>query len=243
MEIPNENEIRALARGAAAFYPGYPTVFEMGGQTAKYLALDVEAGNGHSGILDYGQSGDCAAGTGSFLDQQAIRLKFDIKEVGAVVAAAAKSAKIAGRCSVFAKSDMIHAQQKGFKPEEILKGLCEAVARNYKSSIVKSKKINLPVLFVGGVAANSGVAEAIRHVFNLKPADFYVPASYAWLPALGAALAEKDSNQNRGFPDLGPLDKWSARQENLSTNSRPLSMKKVISFRDQQPHNQAKTAK
>ncbi len=156
LHINVDNEFRALARGASALYPGFPTVFEMGGQSSKYISVGSGEEGGHPGIVDYEKSGDCAAGTGSFLDQQAVRLKYKVDEIGEIVTRAEKSAKIAGRCSVFAKSDMIHAQQKGYKPEEILKGLCEAVARNFKSSIIKSKRIKTPVLFVGGVAKNRG---------------------------------------------------------------------------------------
>jgi predicted CoA-substrate-specific enzyme activase len=189
LNINTENEFRALARGASLLYPGYQTIFEMGGQTSKYILLDEKGVKGAASIKDYGKSGDCAAGTGSFLDQQAGRLKYDINEVGDIVTGAEISAKIAGRCSVFAKSDMIHAQQKGYKPDEILKGLCEAVARNYKSSIIKSKKIKTPVLFIGGVAQNTGVRNAIQSIFKLDDDTLHVPKYFAWLSALGAARA------------------------------------------------------
>ena len=75
------------------------------------------------GILDYSSSGDCAAGTGSFIDQQASRLLYQVEEVGAAACRANCAARIAGRCSVFAKSDMIHAQQKGYTTDQILRGL------------------------------------------------------------------------------------------------------------------------
>ena len=64
-------------------------------------------------------------------------MRYSVEEVGEVVAHAGCAARIAGRCSVFAKSDMIHAQQKGHAPPEILRGLCDAVARNFKSSVVQ----------------------------------------------------------------------------------------------------------
>jgi activator of 2-hydroxyglutaryl-CoA dehydratase len=56
---------------------------------------------------------------------------------------------------VVAKSDMIHAQQKGYSPAEILRGLCDAVARNFKSSIVKGRTVAAPVAFIGAVSQNS----------------------------------------------------------------------------------------
>ncbi len=231
--INHENEFRAIATASGMLYSDFPTVFEMGGQSSKYLALARDVENNTTGIIDYEKSGDCAAGTGSFLDQQACRLRFKVDEIGDIVAGAERSAKIAGRCSVFAKSDMIHAQQKGYQPAEVLKGLCEAVARNFKSSIVKSRIIRKPVLFVGGVAANSGVVAAMREVFKLQEAELVVPEFFAWLPAIGTALAEQRSADHSGLPDISRLKD---NQKTVFVNtafSAPLSMDNVILLRDQ----------
>src|ERR1022692_1217991 len=103
-----ENEFRAIARMIGSVYPPVRTVFEIGGESSKYIRLEG------SNIVDYDRSGECAAGTGSFLDQQALRLQYSVEEAGKVACTAQCAARIAGRCSVFAKSDMIHAQQKGY---------------------------------------------------------------------------------------------------------------------------------
>ena len=76
--IKNENEFRAIASAAGMLYPGFATVFEMGGQSSKYLALVRDLENDRTSIADYEKSGDCAAGTGAFMDQQASRLKYPI---------------------------------------------------------------------------------------------------------------------------------------------------------------------
>ena len=115
-----ENEFKAIARGLTGLHPDVVTVFEMGGETSKFLRLDTDGTTGRTGIVDYQTTGDCAAGTGSFIDQQASRLLYEIEDVGDIVIAAGRAANIAGRCSVFAKSDMIHAQQKGYQPPEVL---------------------------------------------------------------------------------------------------------------------------
>ena len=138
-----ENEFKAIARMIGACYPHVRTVFEIGGESSKYIRLENGA------IADYDRSGECAAGTGSFLDQQATRMQYSVEEVGSVVCTASCAARIAGRCSVFAKSDMIHAQQKGYSPAEILRGLCDAVARNFKSSIVKGRRVVAPAALIG----------------------------------------------------------------------------------------------
>ncbi|MFQ5818093.1 MAG: acyl-CoA dehydratase activase [Terriglobia bacterium] len=225
-----ENEFKAIARAIGVFYPEVHTVFEMGGENSKYLALDGVAISGQLGIVDYSSSGECAAGTGSFLDQQASRLQYRVEEIGDVVCRARCAACIAGRCSVFAKSDMIHAQQRGHTTDEILKGLCEAVARNFKSSIVKGKPVLPPVAFVGGVAQNRGVLEALRQVFRLQAGDIFVPDLYAWLGALGAAFLEHQDRRKRALQSIGRLQQQPVQKKHAAWP--PLSLENVVLLRD-----------
>jgi predicted CoA-substrate-specific enzyme activase len=197
LDATYENEFKAIARGLAGLHPDVVTVFEMGGETSKYLRLDTDGTTGRTGIADYQTNGDCAAGTGSFIDQQASRLMYEIEDVGDIVIAAGRAANIAGRCSVFAKSDMIHAQQKGYQPPEVLKGLCDAVIRNFKGTITKGKIVEPPVAFIGGVAANQGAVQAVRDAFDLSDDQLFVPELYAWMGAVGAALIEVDAAAER----------------------------------------------
>ncbi len=233
LEVNYENDFRAIARGVGELYPHVRTVLEMGGQNSKYILVERDLETERVGIADYEKSGDCAAGTGSFIDQQAVRLKFQVEEIGAVVDAVEKSAKIAGRCSVFAKSDMIHAQQKGYSPAQILKGLCEAVARNFKSSVIKGRKLEKPAVFVGGVAANSGVAQAMRETFRMDADEMFVPEYHAWLGAIGAALAERDALKKSGCPDLEALFSQGGSGDGAFPVSDKLSMENVVELRDE----------
>ncbi len=186
LEASFENEFKAISRGISALHPGTRTIFEMGGETSKFIRLEVGEEARCAGIADYQTNGDCAAGTGSFMDQQASRLLYDIEDVGDIVLDAGKAASIAGRCSVFAKSDMIHAQQKGYEPPEVLRGLCDAVMRNFKGTIAKGKVVEAPIAFIGGVAANKGAVQALREAFSLDDGDLFVPAFHAWMGAVGA---------------------------------------------------------
>ena len=225
-----ENEFKAIAKGIEVLYPKVRTVFEMGGMSSKYLLLEEDPETGRIGIVDYSTNGDCAAGTGSFMDQQAKRLRFSVEEIGDIVMRTDRSAQIAGRCSVFAKSDMIHAQQKGYKPEEILKGLCEAVARNFKGAITKGKPILKPVIFIGGVAANKGIAEAIREVFGIEPEEFIIPEEYAWIEAIGAAWISLE--EEMGHYDLESAQEILDRSESPFPTNPPLTLERVLLLRD-----------
>jgi predicted CoA-substrate-specific enzyme activase len=186
--IPYINEFKATSYGAVFLQPDTQTVLEIGGDGSRYLRVQAESGSHRPAILDYERNGDCAAGTGSFIDQQAARLRYAVEDIGALVLTAETTANIAGRCSVFAKSDMIHAQQRGYSPAAIFKGLCEAVVRNYKGTVLRGKTIKPPALFVGGVAANAGVVQAMRHILNFTEQELIVPELHAFVGALGCAL-------------------------------------------------------
>ncbi|MBF8257708.1 MAG: CoA-substrate-specific enzyme activase [Actinobacteria bacterium] len=184
-----ENEFRCLVKAVSATHPDVRTIFEMGGENAKVIRLEPGGKGEAARVKDYDTNGDCAAGTGSFIDQQANRMHISVEEIGDRVARVATSARIAGRCSVFAKTDMIHAQQKGFSPEEILKGLCEAVARNFKSNINKGKDPVPKVALAGGLFMNQGVIRAIQDTFGFGADDVVVPRGFAHMSAIGAAIA------------------------------------------------------
>ena len=230
-DAPFENEFRALARAVQAFYPEVRTVFEMGGENSKYIRLGNALGKEKLEILDYQSSSECAAGTGSFIDQQASRLLYEVEDVGTAARDANCAARVAGRCSVFAKSDMIHAQQKGFLSDQILRGLCEATARNFKSSIVKGRKVPTPVAFVGGVALNAGVRNALQQAFKLRDADFVVPDLHCWITALGAGMLAAESDGNGRAKRSRLFANASANVAEEFPTVDPLSLDQVILLR------------
>ena len=192
LDVGHENEFLAIVKGIGALYPKAKTVFEMGGENSKLI--DLEPGDdGFMGINDYATNGDCAAGTGYCMEQQASRPGDRIEEVGERVAGAEKACRIAGRGPVFAQPDEIHVQQKGDQPPEILRGLCDAVVRNFKGSLTKGKKVEAPVVMLGGVAENKGVVAAMKEAFKLNDNQLIIPDYYAWIGAVGAALIDRDA--------------------------------------------------
>src|SRR4030043_974573 len=176
------NEIVAQAYSAHKLFPHIKTIIEMGGEDSKLILLDEDG----SSVKDFSMNSVCAAGTGSFLDQQAERLRLKIEEFSELALKSRKPPRIAGRCSVFAKSDMIHLQQIATPVEDIVAGLCFAVARNFKGSISRGRKITPPVSFQGGVASNKGMVRAFKEIFRLD--KLFVPDGYALMGAIGAAL-------------------------------------------------------
>ena len=181
------NEVVALAASIPVYCPGAKSVIEMGGQDSKLLLFRQTS----EGLVfdDFSMNSVCAAGTGSFLDQQASRLGLKTEELGELALQCTHPPRIAGRCSVFAKSDMIHLQQIGTPVSHIVAGLCFAVARNFKSSIASGRDFRPPVAFVGGVAANLGMVNAFREVLGSEFSNLIIPDNFRCLTAAGTALA------------------------------------------------------
>ncbi len=188
------NEIIAQSKSVSKLYPEAKTIIEMGGEDSKLIFMDKGEGNAFSSLADFNMNSICAAGTGSFLDQQAKRIGVSIdKEFGAMALLSENPPHIAGRCSVFAKSDMIHLQQIATPVHDIVAGLCFAVARNFKSNLAKGKELVKPIIFQGGVAANAGVINAFKKILNLEDGELTIPEYHASMGALGAIFYVMES--------------------------------------------------
>ncbi len=172
----------AVIRGARQIHDRFGTILMVGGERFGALFFD-ESGN----YRHFRTNSSCAAGTGSFLDQQAARLNLDGSEELSRIAGENRGElpKIATRCAVFAKTDLIHAQQEGYGLSEICDGLCFGLAGNIVNTLFSAQKPRSPVLFVGGVSRNEAVAAHLRQLMNATViTDPYGPL----YGAMGAAL-------------------------------------------------------
>lgn len=178
-----KNEITAHAVGTTFVHPDVRTILEIGGQDSKIICLD-------GGIAtDYAMNTLCAAGTGAFLSSQAARLGVEVEEFGEIALTSEKPANIAARCTVFAESDLVHKIQVGYPREDIIAGLCHAVASNYINNVGKGKKILAPVVFQGGVSKNVGVVDAFQKLLDM---EVLVDPDGHLMGAYGAALLAAD---------------------------------------------------
>jgi predicted CoA-substrate-specific enzyme activase len=179
--------------------PRYDTQIAMIAAVKKYHA-DVGSilfvGGENFGLITFNELGDydryrsnssCAAGTGSFLDQQARRLNLKSIETLSTIAFCNKEnpPKIATRCAVFAKTDLTHAQQEGYSIGQISDGLCEGLAKNVIDTLIPDQNIQTPLILAGGVSMNSAVVKHFRHLLQTEP----IIGEYSHLyGAIGAAL-------------------------------------------------------
>jgi predicted CoA-substrate-specific enzyme activase len=184
-----KNEITTHAVAAAALDPDIQTVLEIGGQDSKIILI-------RDGVIsDFAMNTVCAAGTGSFLDRQAERLGYKVEELGGLASSSENPVGIAGRCAVFAESDIIHKQQAGCKVEDIIAGMSRALVRNYLSNVAKGKKILPKICFQGGVAANEGIRTAFEEALGEK---IFVPEYHKVMGAFGSAILAKEKTERIG---------------------------------------------
>ncbi|MTI49228.1 acyl-CoA dehydratase activase [Sporosalibacterium faouarense] len=192
-----KNEITSHAIAALNYVPNVKTVLEIGGQDSKIIILK-------DGIVtDFAMNTVCAAGTGSFLDRQAARLGVEINDFGKLALKSKNPVRIAGRCAVFAESDMIHKQQLGHNQEDIILGLCQALVRNYLNNIGKGKDIQGPIVFQGGVAANEGIKQSFKQALNT---EIYVPKHHDVMGAIGAGILAKEEVKSKGKTNFKGID-------------------------------------
>ena len=186
-----KNEITSHAIAAMHYIPEVQTVIEIGGQDSKIIMIRDGV------VIDFGMNTVCAAGTGSFLDHQASRLDIGIEQFGEYALKSEMPVRIAGRCTVFAESDMIHKQQMGHKIGDIVYGLCQALVRNYLNNVALGKEILPQVAFQGGVAFNQGIVKALNETLDTQ---VIVPPHHELMGAIGVALLareEVESNSHK----------------------------------------------
>ncbi len=217
------NEVIAQSESVSRLYPDVKTVIEMGGEDSKLILMN-DSESGVTRLSDFELNTLCAAGTGSFLDQQANRIGVSIeKEFGELALKSKNPPRIAGRCSVFAKTDMIHLQQIATPVYDIVAGLCFAVARNFISTLGRGKQLNFPVSFQGGVAANAGMVRAFKELLNAGNGDLIVPEHYASMGAIGAALSMIQQGGVTSFNGLEKLDLYLEEKKSRGNFQDPLT--------------------
>ena len=176
------NRISSLLEGQRMLYPDAGSIVEMGAQNSCFLT-----GIRERETLSYAMNGECAAGTGAFFEDQMYRLGLPLSAYSEYVRRAKSVPRLAGRCSVFAKTDLIHRQQEGVPVEDILLGLSYAVIRNFKSAVVRKLPVQPPVLVTGGVVYNEGVRLAICDIFGLNEEELLCGEEGAVVSAAGIA--------------------------------------------------------
>jgi predicted CoA-substrate-specific enzyme activase len=174
------NEISAHAAGAHHFDAEVDTIFEIGGQDAKYIHL-------RNGVpIDYAMNNACSAGTGSFLEESAHGdLGIGVAEIADIALAAPAPVQFKATCAAFINSDIRLAQQEGHSRDNIAAGLVYAIAANYLTKVKGPRSVGKKVFLQGGVALNRAVGHAFAHSVGRQ---VVIPPHPELLGALGVAV-------------------------------------------------------
>ncbi|TAN39066.1 MAG: hypothetical protein EPN25_12585 [Nitrospirae bacterium] len=209
-----ENEIICHATGTKRLYPEVMSIIEIGGQDSKLILLEhCSEDPSRAAIKDFAMNELCAAGTGAFLDEQACRLGIPIEDFARVAFEAAAPAHIAGRCAVFAKTDMIHLQQKGTPLPDILLGVAYSLARNFLSNLVRGRRLDPVISFQGGTASNHALKKAFCDLLNLTDRELIVPEHFSTMGAYGAALLAQEKGPSRRSLSLSDITELLSGQQ------------------------------
>ncbi|GMO26035.1 MAG: acyl-CoA dehydratase activase [Termitinemataceae bacterium] len=183
------NEIIAHSVGTTYFDKEVETIFEIGGQDAKYVFLK-------NGVpIDYAMNEACSAGTGSFLEESAsgdLSIK-DARDIGPIAINADSPLKFGEHCSAFINSDIRKAVQQGATKENITAGIIGSIVANYLNRVVGNRTIGGKVFLQGGVAKNPGVPLAFAMMLNK---EILVPPSPELMGCFGVALLAKKNLQD-----------------------------------------------
>ncbi|MEA2069337.1 MAG: acyl-CoA dehydratase activase, partial [Verrucomicrobiota bacterium] len=178
------NEISSHVAGAVATDPDIDTIFEIGGQDAKYISLQDGV------VVDFTMNDACAAGTGSFLEERAEELEISIIDEFAELALSSDAPiKLGERCTVFMERDVADYMQRGAEKTDIVAGLAYSVIHNYINRVVRGRHIGECIFFQGGTAYNDAVVAAMSAVLDK---EIIVPPHNGVMGAIGSALLARD---------------------------------------------------
>ncbi|MDR0655661.1 MAG: acyl-CoA dehydratase activase [Treponema sp.] len=178
------NEIIAHSVGTTYFDAGVETIFEIGGQDAKYVFLK-------NGVpIDYAMNEACSAGTGSFLEESAAGdlSIHSAKDIGPIALGADAPLKFGEHCSAFINSDIRKAVQQGATRENITAGIACSIVSNYLNRVVGNRTIGGKIFLQGGVAKNPAVPLAFAMLLDK---EILVPPAPELMGCFGVALLAK----------------------------------------------------
>ena len=181
-------------------------IISAGNETFFLIILDAD-GN----YVEHTVNPLCASGTGSFLEQQAGRLGTTVEELTRIAASfEGKSPVIATRCSVFAKSDIIHAQAEGYSKEAIAAGLCQGIADSIISNLIKGRRLTGNTIFTGGLSNSDKIVGEISKKLGIIPV---IPEHNMYFGAIGAALLGNSDNPEKSFLSTSIKNKRNKRDK------------------------------
>lgn len=195
--LPFIQEVVAATRAIQKDYPQVASMIDIGGEDAKIVFF--EKGE----AADLRMNGNCAGGTGAFIDQMAVILGTDVDELNRMALKAQRIYPIASRCGVFCKTDIQNLIAKNVSREDIAASIFHAVAVQTVVTLAHGWDIKPPVLFCGGpLTFIPALRKAFVEYLHLQENDLILPANGTLLPATGAALSRTEKDPTCRLSDL-----------------------------------------
>jgi predicted CoA-substrate-specific enzyme activase len=205
------NGILSTYLGAKKLVENAGSILEIAGEHTTFIRL-TRIDDDQDVLKDFFSNSECSSGTGAFLEQEAHRLNLTIEEFSRLASLSTQAARVAGRCAVFAKTDMVHLHQTGFPLPDICYSLCLSLAQNIVNELILSREYTLPLAVVGGVAANTGILKALKGILNLNDKSLIVPPDHLYAAAIGASLVSKELRENGGCRLIEAMEKIDGHQ-------------------------------
>lgn len=232
-----------IPAGASKIEPDAKYVFHVGAKSPYFFDIEhaEEDGEKISFSPDMGTGTKCGGGSGILIEKQMRRLYLkrildednisDLDERDLIydyaekeVEAATVDIEVGGRCGVVIQSDMIHLQNLKYPVNAIVKGMLNTVARNYKSDVVRTRKLKLPkrgkAVFTGGLARNRFIRDELKRLFGF---GIEVPDHFLQVGAVGAALKAVEEGSENVFDPAG-LDAALGEEIKKIVYAEPLSL-------------------
>ena len=188
--FPFVQEVVAAAKAVRKYYPATSSLIDIGGEDAKVVFFK----DGHA--ADLRMNGNCAGGTGAFIDQMAVLLNVGVDELNDLALSAERTYPIASRCGVFCKTDIQNLIAKNVSRADIAASILHAVAVQTVVTLAHGSEITPPVLFCGGpLTFIPALRKAFVDYLSISPDDIILPENGTLLPAIGAALADVDGER------------------------------------------------
>lgn len=183
LQVPFMQEVSAATQYTRYRYPKASALIDIGGEDAKIVFFDQ-----HS--TDLRMNGNCAGGTGAFIDQMAVLLGVETEQLDALAHEAKQIHPIAARCGVFSKTDIQNLMSRNVPKEDITASIFHAVAVQTIVTLARGHNIIAPILLCGGpLTFIPSLRKAFADYLHLKESDFILPPNGNLLPALGCAIS------------------------------------------------------
>ncbi|HHT04253.1 MAG TPA: 2-hydroxyglutaryl-CoA dehydratase [Bacteroidales bacterium] len=190
--LPFIQEVTATVDVVKLKFPDISTIIDIGGEDAKVVYLDDK------GNADLRMNGNCAGGTGAFIDQMTTLLGVTIEELDSLAQKATRHHQIASRCGVFSKTDIQNLISKNVDKKEIAMSVFHAVAVQTVVTLSHGVEIKPKILFCGGpLTFIPSLRKAFINYLKLREEDTLTPENANLIPAWGAALHDENTSKHR----------------------------------------------